>query len=307
MRERRTLLVVGPAVPGGLAESAWGPFTLRRCDTLDEAALQLGDAAHDALLLYLPTPPDTHRLLAWAALSQACLDAAVLLVTDHPTPALASELLDRGVQDVLTTAAATPETVARALHLAIGRKQIERAARKAYATDLATGLPNETQLLEHISHLMALREREPAPMALLVVRIDGLLSAEAVVGAPGVGVLRRKLAVRLRAALRASDVVASIGSDAFAVLLAWMDTPAAAGGVADKLQAALTRPARVDQRELAVAVSIGTAHFPGDGKDARSLLRQAFAAAVGAAPIGRAGFSNIVERGAIEAANDPTD
>ena len=49
--------------------------------------------------------------------TQACLDAAVLLITDHPTPALAAELLDRGVQDVLATAVATPaneETAAAA-------------------------------------------------------------------------------------------------------------------------------------------------------------------------------------------------
>ncbi|HWH72801.1 MAG TPA: GGDEF domain-containing protein [Methylibium sp.] len=304
MRERRTLLVVGAAVPAGLAESAWGPFTVRRCDSLDEAAAQLADTAYDALLLYLPAARDTHRLLTWAALSQACLDAAVLMVTDHPTPALATELLDRGVQDLLTTASASADAVARAVHLAVGRKQIERAARRAYATDLATGLPNETQLIEHMSHLMALREREPAPMALLVVRVEGLLSVEAAIGTAGVGVLRRKLAVRLRGALRSSDVVASIGSDAFAVLLAWMDAPTAAAGVADKLQQALTRPVRVEQREFAVAVSIGTALHPGDGKDARSLLRQAFAAAVGAAPIGRAGFSNRVERGPVDAAND---
>jgi diguanylate cyclase (GGDEF)-like protein len=307
MRERRTLLVVGAAPPEALVGSAWGPFTVRRCDTLADAANQIADAAHDGLLLYLPTAQDTHRLLAWPALSQACLDAAVVMVTDHPTPALATELLERGVQDVLVTASATPDAIARALHLAIGRKQIDRAARKAYATDLATGLPNETQLLEHMSHLLALREREPAPMALMVVRVDGLLTAEASVGVGGVGVLRRKLAVRLRAVLRASDVVASIGNDAFAVLLAWMDTPQAAAGVADKIQQALTRPVRVGQQDLAVAVGIGTAQYPGDGKDARVLLRQAFSAAVGAAPIGRAGFSTHVERGVAEAANDPED
>ena len=103
---------------------------------------------------------------------------------------------------------------------------LERAARKAYATDLATGLPNHAQLLEHMTHLLALREREPAPMALLVLRIEGLSTTEAALGAEAANVLRRKVAVRLRAGLRASDVVASIGADAFAVLLAWIDAPA---------------------------------------------------------------------------------
>jgi diguanylate cyclase (GGDEF)-like protein len=304
MRERRSLLIVGADVPAGLADSAWGPFNTRRCDTLQEATQHLADASFDGVLLMLPSAADTHRMLAWPALSQACLDAAVLLVTDHPTPALAAELLDRGVQDVLATAVATPDAVARAAHLSVGRKRLERSARKAYATDLATGLPNEMQLLEHMSHLLALREREPAPMALLVARIDGLATVEASLGAAGVGALRRKLAVRLRATLRASDVVASIGSDAFAALLAWIDSPAAAGRVAQKLTQALTRPLRVGGKDVAVAVSVGVGHYPADGKDARTLLRHAFAAAVSEAPVGRTGFSNIVERGAAEAAND---
>lgn len=304
MRERRLLLTVGAGVPEGLSDTAWGVLSIQSCGGLQDATQQLSTMAYDAVLLWLPDVTDTHRLLAWPALSQACLDAAVVLVTDHPTPALASELLDRGVQDVIATGGATPDTLARALHLSIGRKRLERAARKAYATDLATGLPNEMQLLEHMNHLLALREREPAPMALLVVRIDGLATAEAAVGAGAVGALRRKLAVRLRATLRASDVVASIGNDAFAALLAWIDSPSAAGRVGQKLTQAMTRPLRVDGRDVAVAVSVGVGHYPSDGKDARTLLRHSFAAAVREAPVGRAGFSNIMERGAAEAAND---
>jgi hypothetical protein len=84
----------------------------------------------------------------------------------------------------------------RALRLAIERKRLEMAARKAYATDLATGLPNHAQLLEHMTHLVALRAREPAPMALIVLRIEGLASTEASLGAEAANVLKRKVAVR---------------------------------------------------------------------------------------------------------------
>jgi diguanylate cyclase (GGDEF)-like protein len=298
------LLAVGP-LPAGLADSPWGRFEVTHCDDLDAARERLAARRFDALLLRLPERADTQRLLTWPALSQACLDAAVVLVTDDPTPALAAELLDRGVQDVLASAVlAKTDAVARALQLALVRKRIERGARKAYATDLATGLPNEMQLLEHMSHLLALREREPAPMALLVVRIEGLATAEATHGAAAASALRRKLAVRLRASLRASDVVASVGNDAFAALLAWIDAPEAGERVAVKLTMALTQPLRLAGRDVAVAVSIGVGRYPEHGKDAHALLRQAFAAAVGAVAIGRAGFSNLVERGPADAAND---
>ena len=39
------------------------------------------------------------------------------------------------------------------------RKRLDIAARRAHATDLATGLPNHAQLMEHMTHLLALRER----------------------------------------------------------------------------------------------------------------------------------------------------
>ena len=68
--------------------------------------------------------------------------------------------------------------------------------------------------------------------------------------------LRRKVAVRLRSGLRASDVVAAVGTDTFAVLLAWIEEADDAQRVADKL------------------------------------LRQAAAAAAAAQATGRGGFVN---------------
>lgn len=303
MTQRVSLLVVGP-LPAGLADSAWGPFAPQACDTLAQAAARLGEASFDALLLVLPAARDAEALAHWPALSQAVLDSAVLVVTERPDPALAALLVERGVQDLLPARDAGADALARALHLALARRRVERDARSAQVTDLATGLPNQQQLLEHMNHLLALREREPAPMALLVIRIEGLATAEAALGAAAAGALRRKLAVRLRASLRASDVVASVGVDAFAALLAWIDSPAAAERVAAKLGRALSRPLRIVGRETAVAVSVGVGHYPEQGKDAQTLLRQAFAAAAGAVAIGRAGFANIVERGPAVAAND---
>ena len=83
---------------------------------------------------------------------------------------------------------------------------MERAARKAYATDLQTGLPNRQQLIEHMSQLLALRGREPAPMALLVLRVEGFATTEARLGRESANVLRRKVAVRLEAVTGISRV-----------------------------------------------------------------------------------------------------
>jgi diguanylate cyclase (GGDEF)-like protein len=286
-----------------LAASAHGPFAVTACATLDDAAQALRDAHHDALLLWL-APGQVAGLGDWQALSHAVLDAALVVVAPDLDAVTAIALTRRGVQDLLPAAVADADCVARALRLAVERKQLERAARKAYATDLSTGLPNHAQLLEHMTHLLALREREPAPMALLVLRIEGLSTAEAALGAEASNVLRRKVAVRLRAGLRASDVVAAIGVDAFAVLLAWIDAPGAGDQVAAKLAKSLQQTFNVAGQALAVAVSVGVSQYPEHGRQADELLRRALGQAAAGAAAGRAGFANRVERGAAPSAND---
>ncbi|MFY7856145.1 MAG: GGDEF domain-containing protein [Rubrivivax sp.] len=287
------------ATPPELWGSAYGPFVLQTCATLDEAAAQLRAETPDAIWLDLRDPAP---LLGWSALSHAVLDAAVVLTTPEPDVALATRLLQMGVQDVAPPTNAA--SLARLLRLAIERKRLEKAARKAYATDLSTGLPNHTQLLEHVTHLVALRAREPAPMALIVLRIEGLGALAEVLGAESTNVLRRKVAVRLRSALRASDVVASLGSDTFAVLLAWIDAADDGVRVAGKLAQSLTAPFTVTGRECRVRVSAGVASFPSQAQDAEGLLRRALGQAASMAPQGTAGVAHAADRGPRAAAND---
>jgi diguanylate cyclase (GGDEF)-like protein len=296
------LVAVG-AVPDGFGSSPWGPFEVATCDTLDAVAAALGAAPCDAVVVTTRESHDAEALAAWPALSQAVLDAAVVVVAPAPSPRVAARLLALGVQDMLAAGHGTADDLARAVRLAIERKAIEKASR-GQTTDLATGLPNHAVLLEQTTHLLALREREPAPMAVIVLRIEGTATAEARAGAVAANVLRRKAAVRLRSALRASDVVAAIGHDTFAVLLAWIDTPDAAQRVADKLAHALLRPFRVMGESLALAPSIGVSVYPEHGRDADTLLRRAMGLASLGAGVGREGFSNLVERGPASAAND---
>lgn len=286
------------AAKRALPAAPWGPFDVEACATLDEAVLRLRGPAPDAMLV---GPPESAALGGWPALSHAVLDTAVVVLRDA-TPAAAAQLLQRGVQDVLPAAAPAAD-VARAVHLAVERKRLEQAARKAYATDLATGLPSRTQLQEHLTHLFALREREPAPMALIVLRVQGLARVAADLGTEAANVLRRKAAVRLRAGLRASDVVAALGDDCFAVLLAWMDAPEAGERVATKLAQSLAEPFAVAGRTQALAVALGLASYPEHGRDAEALLRRALGQAAQATTFGDAAVERPADRG-LHAAND---
>ena len=256
---------------------------------------------HDAVLLRAPTRA---ALLDWAAqpgLTQAAFDSAVVLVAGVTDEGAETALLQRGVEAIV--APSDSATLLRTLRHAVERKRLERAARTAYATDLATGLPHQAQLVEHMTQLLALREREPVPMVLLVLRVDGFAQAAARLGEESGNVLRRKVAVRLRSALRASDVVAAIGPDAFGVLLGRLEAKSDGERVAAKLVRALQQPILVAGQPCSVAAVVGLAQYPEHGKDAQSLLQRASAQAGSVATLGAEGFAAPVHR-SDAAAND---
>jgi diguanylate cyclase (GGDEF)-like protein len=282
-----------------LGACGFGPFAVQRCDGREAALARIAEGACDALVL-----ADDDAAIEIAA--EVGREIAIVVVVADLAADHVLAWLERGAQDVLTTAELAMPALPQRLRAAIERKRLERDARTAYATDLDTGLPHQQQLIEHMSQLLALREREPAPMAVLALRIEGLATAEARHGREAANVLRRKVGVRLRAGVRASDVVASLGDDSFAVLLGSILSPADAERVGAKLTQSLLQPLRVGGEDLTVATALGIGQYPQDGAQPDALLRRAVGLAAAAQAQGRAGFSNFGTPGAapVSAAND---
>lgn len=295
------LLYVSSGTPPDLSITPYGPLVVHPLAGLEPVRAAMAQQGYDAVVIACGTGAELAALPGWPGLAPTVRDAAVLVLAPEPEAADALQLMRLGVQDVVPLREGGGLMLARQIRLAVERHRLAAESRHAYATDLATGLPNRSQLMEHMTHLLALREREPAAMALLVLRVDGLASAAAMAGDEAVNVLRRKVAVRLRAGLRASDVVASIGNDLFAVLLAWIDSPADGQRVARKLVESMQRPFSVAGQDLLVAVASGVAQYPLQGKDADGLLRLAQEQAQAEVPLGRAGGLRGV---ALPAAND---
>jgi diguanylate cyclase (GGDEF)-like protein len=294
------ILFVGTRVPqlgAALEQHAIEPAL-----TLDAAAAALAQRSFDAVLICCRDSNEAHDLEHWPALAQAVQSAAVIVVLRRDEPQVAQRLVQRGVQDVLVDAGLdhpfADAALGRSLSLALVRKRLELMHRKGGSIDLATGLPTAVQWMDHLTHLCALREREPAPMAVLVLRIEGLASVEERLGPQPAQILRRKVAVRLRSALRAADLVGSLGNDAYAVLLTWLLAPQDSKLVRDKLVNAMCRPFSVGGDQLVVAVSAGTAVYPEHTRDAEALLRIAHADAASRPGVGRAGYANPVEAAA---------
>src|SRR5690606_20177336 len=87
--------------------------------------------------------------------------------------------------------------------------------------------------------------------------------------------LLKEISTRFRGSLRASDIVARLGGDEFIVLLEGVARPQQAVQVARKLLSAAIKPFEIMGHECRVTASVGIALYPGDGEDARTLMKNA--------------------------------
>jgi len=296
-------LLVGAALPEAAAQafagSPFGPFEVQRCADTTEAVANAQRTGIDALLIAVD-PDDA----LGDDVARVAADVATLVIVPATDRETVIAWWQRGAQEVLTSETLSDAGLPERVRAAIERKRHEREGRKSYATDLETGLPHQQQLIEHMSHLIALRERQPSPMALLVLRVEGLATTRVRLGESAAHVLRRKIAVRLRAGVRASDVVAALADDCFAILLGAMLASADAVRVGAKLQTAMLEPFQVAGTDVAVATALGIGQYPDDGNQPDALLRRAVGLAASAPAQGRIGHANVAEGGVTGAAND---
>ena len=278
-----------------LAAGERGGFPVEPARGWSEASLRIAAGERfDAVVLDADAAPAA----AVAALADR---VAVVVVVDDVGGDDAPLWLRHGADDVISRGELASADGWRRLRFAVLRRQHLAQRPAARPRESTTGLPHRQQLVEHLSQLLALRERDPSPMAVLALRIE--LPAGA---ADEAELLCRKIAVRLRAGVRASDVVAAIDGENFAVLLGTLLSAADAARVGEKLGAAIAAPLRVGGNERTVPVALGIAHYPQDGNQAERLLRRALALAAVAPALSPAGAATIEDAAGTRrvAAND---
>src|SRR4029453_11480948 len=105
-------------------------------------------------------------------------------------------------------------------------------------------------------------KRGAHPLSILVFDMDRFKTINDTLGHPVGDQALREVGVRVRNALRDSDIVARLGGDEFAVLLTTSGTEHAAKVVAGKISKALEEPLVIDGQSMDMTASIGIARFP---------------------------------------------
>ena len=197
-----SVLVVG-VDPGRLEGSA-----VESADDLLGALAHLSDGGIDVVCTSLDLP-DAHGLDVIRSFRERASDVPVVVVgTAGADPQLA---YDTGATDVIP-ADASADLVGRAVRYAATVQRLGAELDRHQTVDDLTGLLSARGFELLATHHLRLADRSKHAVVIVVVRMDEVPERErdqAVVDA----------AEMIRSAVRASDIVARVGSDAFCVLL----------------------------------------------------------------------------------------
>jgi diguanylate cyclase (GGDEF)-like protein/PAS domain S-box-containing protein len=166
------------------------------------------------------------------------------------------------------------------------QKHIEDRIHYLANFDPLTGLPNRTQLSDHLKYALSLAKRSNGHLALMFLDLDHFKDINDSLGHSIGDALLVELAKRLCLVLRTEDTVTRLGGDEFILLLPGIDAIGAAR-VAQKLLDAVAESYWVEFYDLALTASIGIALYPEDGQDLEALSKSADAAMYRAKQEGR--------------------
>jgi diguanylate cyclase (GGDEF)-like protein/PAS domain S-box-containing protein len=156
--------------------------------------------------------------------------------------------------------------------------------------DHLTGLPNRLYLAASLPGLIEEAKNSGKVMAVLFLDLDRFKHINDSRGHDTGDKLLKTVAQRVRATVRAHDLVVRMGGDEFVVILRDIADVATVSDTASRITEALGAPMVVDGRTLVTTVSIGVSLYPRDGLDVGELLRHSDTAMYQAKDKGRNNF-----------------
>jgi len=171
------------------------------------------------------------------------------------------------------------------------RKRSEQRIAFMAHHDVLTGLPNRLAIMEKIEEAIARYRRHGDSFAVVLLDLDRFKHVNDTLGHAVGDALLRETAVRLKAALRETDVLARLGGDEFAIVQdRENDQCGDVGALASRIIEIVSQPFKIDGNEVNIATSIGIALAPEHATSSESLMKMADLALYRAKSTGRNGY-----------------
>lgn len=234
---------------------------------------------HVGALAVLPLLFIGYHARFWIALATAIPAGIALTVLDSDISATAGRIVLARPADaaVLTCALCGAVIAAEALRRASIQNALLRAnlvrARRHADRDALTGLANRRYFLRALHKTIVAQSTSQA--GVLFCDLDSFKLVNDTAGHPAGDAVLRLAAERLQHAVREGDVIARIGGDEFAVLIAKLQPGFDADAVAMQIEAEFAQPFSVAGRTFQVGITIGCSVAPRDGMSPARLLELA--------------------------------
>ncbi len=201
-------------------------------------------------------------------------DIPVMMITGLDDDASVERAYEVGAIDFITKPikwAVLKHRVKSVVAKVIAERKVQLLAYR----DTLTSLPNRLLFADRLEQAVIRSERSRTSMALMLVDIDDFKLVNDSFGHDAGDKLIKAVGELISKSLRRADTIARLGGDEFAVIIEGIEGPDDAISIADNLTTILEHNVRLDDQETYTSASIGIAIFPEDGKDARTLLKNA--------------------------------
>ncbi len=161
-----------------------------------------------------------------------------------------------------------------------GATELELPARstaRTAAVDNLTGLPTRLYFESKLSKAARKCRDGGAPLAVFFIDLDGFKPVNDTFGHSSGDRVLEQVGERLKAVARGAGVAARVGGDEFVLLAPGAGAQAAAAQMAARVIEVLSKPYRIDEREVLISCSVGIALYP-EGCSSSKLIARADAA-----------------------------
>ena len=201
-------------------------------------------------------------------------DIPVMMITGLDDDASVERAYEVGAIDFITKPikwAVLKHRVKSVVAKVIAERKVQLLAYR----DTLTDLPNRLLFADRLEQAVIRADRSRTSMALMLVDIDDFKLVNDSFGHEAGDKLIKAVGQLISRSLRRADTVARLGGDEFAVIIEDINSPEDAISIADNLTTILEHNVRLDDQETYTSASIGIAVYPDDGKDARTILKNA--------------------------------